>query len=85
MSGNTGWKSNSQKIAEKYGPPPKRDAKPSYMPVSQTAPRIIEHIPSIDFAASDTSGLQPGQKVEHQKFGFGDVLKMEGELLHLIE
>ena len=24
------------------------------------------------------SGLQEGQKVEHQKFGFGEVIKMEG-------
>jgi DNA helicase-2/ATP-dependent DNA helicase PcrA len=27
---------------------------------------------------SDTSNLQAGQKVEHQKFGFGEVIKMEG-------
>ncbi|MBA2248988.1 MAG: UvrD-helicase domain-containing protein [Chitinophagaceae bacterium] len=51
--------------------------KPSYL---NTAATIIikEHIPSPDFAASDTSNLQEGQKVEHQKFGFGEVLKMEG-------
>ena len=28
--------------------------------------------------ASDTTNLQVGQKVEHQKFGFGEVTKMEG-------
>ena len=38
----------------------------------------MEHIPSPDFQASDTSGLQAGQRVEHQKFGFGTVVKMEG-------
>jgi DNA helicase-2/ATP-dependent DNA helicase PcrA len=76
--GGAGWKSNSQRVAEKYGLPPKRDAKPSYMPATPTAPKIVEHVPSPDFAASDTSGLQAGQKVEHQKFGFGEVLKMEG-------
>jgi DNA helicase-2/ATP-dependent DNA helicase PcrA len=27
---------------------------------------------------SDTSALQVGQKVEHQKFGFGEVTSMEG-------
>jgi DNA helicase-2/ATP-dependent DNA helicase PcrA len=41
-------------------------------------PRTVEHIPSADFRPSDTSGLQVGQKVEHQKFGFGEVMKMEG-------
>jgi DNA helicase-2/ATP-dependent DNA helicase PcrA len=51
--------------------------KPSYLsPVSR--PQTKEHIPSADFIASDTSKLQVGQKVEHQKFGFGEVTKMEG-------
>jgi len=31
-----------------------------------------------NFVASDTSNLQVGQKIEHQKFGFGEVIKMEG-------
>lgn len=39
---------------------------------------IVEHKPSADFKASDTSNLQVGQKIEHQKFGFGEVTKMEG-------
>ena len=30
-----------------------------------------------DFAPSDTSGLKEGMKVEHPKFGYGTVLKME--------
>jgi DNA helicase-2/ATP-dependent DNA helicase PcrA len=38
----------------------------------------VNHIPSSDFAASDTSSLQAGQKVEHQKFGFGLVARVEG-------
>jgi DNA helicase-2/ATP-dependent DNA helicase PcrA len=51
--------------------------KPSYLsPVARQQTK--EHIPSPDFVASDTSNLQPGQKVEHQKFGFGEVIKMEG-------
>lgn len=33
--------------------------------------------PSFDFAPSDTSSLQEGMKVEHQKFGFGKVVKMD--------
>ena len=51
--------------------------KPSYLsPVSRQQTK--EHIPSPDFTASDTSHLQVGQKIEHQKFGFGEVIKMEG-------
>ncbi len=72
---------------KKYGPPPKHsaddrkqssDRRPSYVaPVNRT-PTTVAHIPSADFEASDTSNLQEGQKVEHQKFGFGVVAKMEG-------
>jgi DNA helicase-2/ATP-dependent DNA helicase PcrA len=51
--------------------------KPSYLsPVAR--PQTKEHVPSADFVASDTSNLQAGQKVEHQKFGYGEVIKMEG-------
>jgi DNA helicase II / ATP-dependent DNA helicase PcrA len=41
-------------------------------------PREVVHTPSANFVPSDVSGLQTGQKVEHQKFGFGEVIKMEG-------
>jgi len=51
--------------------------KPAYL-VSTPVIKIKEHIPSPDFAPSDTSHLQQGQKIEHQKFGFGEVIKMEG-------
>lgn len=72
-----GWKSNSARVAEKYGAPP-APTKPSYMPATPVAPKVIAHVPTADFTPSDTTGLQEGQKVEHQKFGFGEVLKMEG-------
>lgn len=52
--------------------------KPSYLSPKAQIPKVKEHIPSADFVASDTSNLQAGQKVEHQKFGFGEVIKMEG-------
>jgi len=50
--------------------------KPAY--VSSATIKVREHIPSPGFSPSDTSNLQQGQKVEHQKFGFGEVIKMEG-------
>ncbi len=51
--------------------------KPSYL-IPNKQHSNVEHIPSKDFVASDTSDLQVGQKVEHLKFGFGEVIKMEG-------
>ncbi len=41
-------------------------------------PQTVQHIPSKDFVPSDTTSLQEGQKVEHQKFGYGLVTKLEG-------
>lgn len=51
-------------------------SKPAYL--IPTRPTTKEHTPSEGFEASDTRGLQAGQKVEHQKFGYGEVIKMEG-------
>lgn len=57
----------------------KPSERPGYLPVTPpTTKPVAVHIPSLDFQASDTSDLHAGQKVEHQKFGFGEVLKMEG-------
>ncbi|HEV8079260.1 MAG TPA: UvrD-helicase domain-containing protein [Chitinophagaceae bacterium] len=67
------------KSAFKGGPTddrPRYTDKPAY--VTTAAIKIKEHTPSADFAPSDTSNLQEGQKIEHQKFGFGEVIKMEG-------
>lgn len=54
-----------------------KSEKPAYL-VSTPVIKLKEHIPSPDFAPSDTSHLQTGQKIEHQKFGYGEVIKMEG-------
>ena len=36
------------------------------------------HVPSPGFAPSDTSNLQVGMEVEHERFGFGKVINLEG-------
>ena len=54
-----------------------RNEKPAYL-VSPPVIKVKEHTPTPGFAPSDTSNLQTGQKIEHQKFGFGEVVKMEG-------
>lgn len=76
-----GFGNAAQQANQKYGPPPSKkpaNSKPEYMPIQPLAPKVVAHIPSADFTASDTSGLEVGQKVEHQKFGFGIVKAMEG-------
>ncbi len=74
-----GFGSGDADRAEKqYGAPPAKKAVPSYISSKPAVTKTVEHVPSENFMASDTSGLQAGQKVEHQKFGFGEVIKMEG-------
>jgi DNA helicase-2/ATP-dependent DNA helicase PcrA len=46
--------------------------------LNNTKPRETAHVPSADFVPSDVSKLEVGNRVEHQKFGFGEVLKLEG-------
>lgn len=51
--------------------------KPKRMKATSVLPKA--HVPSPDFAPSDTSGLQVGMEVEHERFGFGKVLNLEGK------
>jgi len=53
-------------------------SKPTYVSSQPARTALKEHTPSPDFVASDTRDLQEGQRVEHQKFGFGEVKKLEG-------
>jgi DNA helicase II / ATP-dependent DNA helicase PcrA len=71
-----GWGGRGQESG--VGSRESRKEAPSYLTPKATTPKVIEHVPSSDFKASDTSNLQVGQKVEHQKFGFGEVIKKEG-------
>ena len=43
-----------------------------------TKPKDVAHVPSPNFVPSDISKLEVGMRVEHQKFGFGEVIKLEG-------
>ena len=54
----------------------KEPAKPAY--ATPARPQTKEHSISENFVASNTGDLAEGQKVEHQKFGFGVIAKMEG-------
>ncbi len=56
---------------------PSTAAKPFYAS-APARPQVKEHVPSENFVASETGELQEGQKVEHQKFGFGMIVKLEG-------
>jgi len=76
-----GWgaqRGNSSDDVRYFNEPRKKEERPGYLPLTPSVSKPIIHQPSPDFVPSDTSELKAGQKVEHQKFGFGEVLKMEG-------
>ncbi|ASU35242.1 ATP-dependent helicase [Mucilaginibacter xinganensis] len=53
-------------------------SKPKAPPVKTTSILAKAHVPSAGFAPSDTTGLQVGMEVEHERFGYGKVLTLEG-------
>jgi DNA helicase II / ATP-dependent DNA helicase PcrA len=67
-----GFDSSAAQAEKKFGPP-----QPSYIAPKPTV-KTVEHTTSPDFAASDLSSIEAGKRVEHQKFGFGEVIKLEG-------
>ncbi|MFM8806681.1 MAG: ATP-dependent helicase [Sphingomonadales bacterium] len=55
----------------------KREA-PSYVGPASAAPKVVPHTPTPNFTPSDASKIEVGQRVEHTKFGFGNVISLEG-------
>jgi len=52
--------------------------KPAAAPVKTTSILAKAHVPTPGFAPSDTGNLQVGMEVEHERFGFGKVINLEG-------
>ena len=51
--------------------------KPKRMKATSVLPKA--HVPSPEIAPSDTSGLPVGMEDEHERFGLGKVLNLEGK------
>ncbi len=70
------WKSktiSTQSQGDSYSKP-----KVATKPIRTTSLLAKAHVPSEGFAPSDTSKLQVGHEVEHERFGYGKVLTLEG-------
>jgi DNA helicase-2/ATP-dependent DNA helicase PcrA len=74
-----GQQSAYDRMHRGFGHQPEKPAPAkTHVPAAPARPQVKEHVPSADFTPSDTSNLKVGDRVEHQKFGFGTVSKMEG-------
>jgi len=72
---------HSSKWSTNYEPRPQQrttSEKLSYMAPKPPVARVVEHKPSEGFTPSDMTELEVGHRVEHQKFGYGEVIKLEG-------
>ncbi|UYQ92505.1 UvrD-helicase domain-containing protein [Chitinophaga horti] len=47
-------------------------------PMPKPAAATSTHVPTPGFAPDDPATMEPGMKIEHQKFGFGVITAMEG-------
>jgi DNA helicase-2/ATP-dependent DNA helicase PcrA len=54
-------------------------SKPKAAHLKTTSMLAKAHVPSANFTASDTSNLQVGMEVEHERFGYGKVLSLDGK------
>jgi len=52
--------------------------KPATQKVKTTSLLSKAHVPTVGFKPEDTSNLQVGEIVEHERFGFGKVINLEG-------
>ena len=68
----------ASKAEKRYGAPPSKKTPPTSYVHIPPRQETVAHKPEGEFIASDTSQLAVGQKVEHQKFGFGEVISREG-------
>ena len=78
---NTGWNQGSafERMNRGFNAfAGKEEVKKPFYATAPARPQVKEHVPSENFAASDLNALREGNKVEHQKFGFGQVIKLEG-------
>ncbi len=75
MSGNKNAATNAEK---KYGSPPtQKNTTPSYL-LPKAEKKVTEHTPTPGFEPSNISELAVGKKIEHQKFGFGQIIEIGG-------
>ncbi|MGX5819949.1 ATP-dependent helicase [Chitinophaga lutea] len=78
FSGNTSWGGMFDKRKAPASGPAANGPRPAPRPVSGATSAGSTHVPTVGFTADDPATLEPGMDVEHQKFGFGKIVSLEG-------
>jgi DNA helicase-2/ATP-dependent DNA helicase PcrA len=75
---SSGYFSRGKSGEHQSGAAAEKRESPSYVGPAKAAPKVVAHTPTPNFTPSDASKIEVGQRVEHTKFGFGKVLRLEG-------
>ena len=81
--GNTYGRS-SQPVTERRSAPVRQVSQPSGMPKPVSRPRpVAPRVPDADFVPTPILQLRAGQRIEHNRFGYGEILEISGQAADL--
>ena len=81
--GNTYGRS-SQPVTERRSAPVRQVPQPSGMPRPVSRPRpVVPRVPDADFVPTPILQLRAGQRIEHNRFGYGEILEISGQAADL--
>jgi len=78
--GGASWGSMFDRKKAPAGPNTTASSSSSARPAPKPAAPAGYHVPSPNFTADDPATMEAGMDVEHQKFGFGKILSLEGAI-----
>ena len=77
LSGNTYGQSSRPEVVRRPSQPLQRKSDPAPAPVRR--PQVVPvRVPDADFEPTPILQLRPGQRIEHNRFGFGKIVEITG-------
>ena len=75
---------SSQPVVERRSTPVRQVSQPSGMPRPVSRPRpVAPRVPDADFVPTPILQLRAGQRIEHNRFGYGEILEISGQAADL--
>ena len=75
---------SSQPVTERRSAPVRQVPQPSGMPSPVSRPRpVAPRVPDADFVPTPILQLRAGQRIEHNRFGYGEILEISGQAADL--
>ena len=75
---------SSQPVTERRSAPVRQVPQPSGMPSPVSRPRpVAPRVPDADFVPTPILQLKAGQRIEHNRFGYGEILEISGQAADL--